>query len=172
MNTNTPYNIENTDKSNKEKGLFALSIILHILAILCLLSGILFPLFKPIFNMALEGFGKAIVFILFMDIWIILGILSLGFLFMADKFRSIPATFFKELFETDTEFVVEFNYKLIIILATISIVLLIISIILISRIKDTFVLRIYKIKRNRRIWSIVYSIIATLFAIFQLIKVV
>ncbi len=153
------------DRTKGEKWLFALSILLHIAAIVAVIISLFLPILKPVFNIMLEAFGKLIVFGILLFLWFAVGVFSLGFLFTVEKFVTFPSLAFKEIFQTETEFVVVFDYNLMIICGVASLIATIISLVILSKQKDTFKPKNYKNKKWRRIFQIIISILLIAIAV-------
>ena len=153
------------DRTKGEKWLFALSILLHIAAIAAIVVSLFLPILKPILNIMLEAFGKLIVFGIMLFLWFAIGVFSFGFLFTVEKYATFPSLAFKELFQTETEFVVSFDYNLMIICGVASLIVTIISLVVLSKQKDTFKPKNYKNKKGRRVFHIAISILMVVIAV-------
>lgn len=163
-NNKQEVSIIKRDRTKKEKWLFALSVLLHITAIVLTFVSLLFPLLKPVLSIMLEAFGKLIVFGIMLFLWFAVGVMSIGLLFTVDAFNKFPGKVFKELFQTETEFVVNFDYDLLVICGIIAIIVTIISLVLLAKQKETFKPLNYKRKKRRRVFQIIVSILVVVFA--------
>ena len=152
------------DKTKKEKWLFALSILLHITAVALIFISFFVPILKPVFNVLLESFAKLLVFGLMLFFWFAVGVISIGLLFTVPGYQNIPSLVFKELFHTETEFVVIFDYDLMVICGIVSLIVCIISLVLLAKQKDTFKPKNYKNKKGRRIFHIIISLLVIVLA--------
>ena len=159
------------DRTKKEKWLFALSVLLHIAALVLIFASFFVPILKPVFNILLESIAKLIIFGIMLFLWFAVGVMSIGLLFTVDAFNKFPGKIFKELFQTETEFVVVFDYDLMVICGIISIIICIISLVLLSKQKDTFKPKNYKNKKGRRVFHIIISILVVVLAALFKFKV-
>ncbi len=152
------------DRTKKEKWLFALSVLFHITAIGLIFASFFIPILKPVFNIMLEAFGKLIVFGILLFFWFAVGVFSIGLLFTVDGYKKMPAVVFKELFQTETEFTVVFDYDLMVICGIVSLIICIISLVLLAKQKDTFKPINYKHKKRRRVFHILISLLVVVLA--------
>ena len=159
------------DRTKKEKWLFALSVLLHIAALVLIFASFFVPILKPVFNILLESIAKLIVFGLLLFFWFAVGVISIGLLFTVSGYQKIPSLVFKELFHTETEFVVVFDYDFMVICGIISLIICIISLVLLSKQKDTFKPKNYKNKKGRRVFHIIISILVVVLAALFKFKV-
>ena len=158
-------------RTKEEKRIYAFSIIFHTIAIILIIAGFLVPIFKPLLRIAGESIAKIIIAGIVLFFWFSLGVFSFGFLFMADGYKSFPIKLFSELFGEGSEVTISLDGELILIMASISLILVIFSLIFLSKVKGTFQGYFYKKKRGRRITTIVFSVVSIITSILLLINI-